>query len=150
MNIIFFSAGMVVGFFFSKKRFHIDSKNQEAYKELNEILLEKENRIEQLENYINQLLENGEITQDEISSSPSDEKDDLTLIEGIGPKTKEILNENGIEKFSQLAEKSLEELRIILATAGSVFLRHNPETWAQQASLAAKGEWEALKEWQNS
>lgn len=125
---------MIVGYFFSRTTFSSATEKREGFEEMNEILIEKETRIEQLENYINQLLENGKIP-----SNPGNKKDDLTRIEGIGPKTEKILNENGIINFSQLAEKTLDELRSVLTTAGSVYLRHNPESWPEQAALLASG-----------
>lgn len=133
-HFIFFGAGMIVGYFFSRTTFSSAPEKREGFEEMNEILIEKQTRIEQLENYISQLLENGKIP-----STPGNKKDDLTRIEGIGPKTEKILNENGIINFSQLAEKTLDELRTILTTAGSVYLRHNPESWPGQAALLVTG-----------
>ncbi len=75
----------------------------------------------------------------EIPSEP----DDLKKIEGIGPKTERILNEHGITTFAQLAEASVETLQAILDEAG--FRLGDPGTWAEQAALAAKGEWETLE-----
>lgn len=75
-------------------------------------------------------------------------EDDLTLIEGIGPKIDKILKEAGIITFSQLAEKSPEEIKDILNRAG---LRlGDPTSWPEQASLAAQGDWEGLKKLQES
>ena len=44
----------------------------------------------------------------------SGEPDDLTLIEGIGPKINALLNQNGVYTFAQLAATSVERLRSIL------------------------------------
>lgn len=74
--------------------------------------------------------------------------DDLTLIEGIGPKIDKILKEAGIATFRQLAEKSPEEIKGILNRAG---LRlGDPTSWPEQASLAAQGDWEGLKKLQEN
>ena len=75
--------------------------------------------------------------------------DDLKAIEGIGPKLEEVLNNAGIKSFKQLSEKSAEEIKAILTAAGSQFNRHDPTTWPEQARLAAAGEWEKLKAWQD-
>jgi len=40
-------------------------------------------------------------------------EDDLTMIEGIGPKISELMNENGIRSFAQLADAEVEDLRAI-------------------------------------
>ncbi len=76
------------------------------------------------------------------------EPDDLKKIEGIGPKTEHILNEHGILTFAQLAETPVETLQAILDEAN--FRLGDPGTWAEQAALAARGEWDALQTLQDS
>ncbi len=71
--------------------------------------------------------------------------DDLTRIEGIGPKISGLLHEAGITTFAQLAATDVETLRQILVRAGRRFAMASPETWPEQAELAAKGAWDALK-----
>ncbi|MCP9767001.1 50S ribosomal protein L15 [Lacihabitans sp. LS3-19] len=71
--------------------------------------------------------------------------DDLTKIEGIGPKISELLVAGGIETFLKLSETSAEEVQEILNNAGGNFASHNPATWAEQAKLAADGNWDELK-----
>ena len=75
--------------------------------------------------------------------------DDLTKVEGIGPKISEILISNGIDTFAKLAETPAEKVAELLAEAGSNFASHNPTTWGQQAQLAANGNWDELKELQD-
>ncbi|MEO1436612.1 MAG: 50S ribosomal protein L27 [Bacteroidota bacterium] len=75
--------------------------------------------------------------------------DDLKKIEGIGPKIAELLSNAGISTFGQLAAASVDQLKEILSNAGNRYAAHNPSTWPQQAELAAKGEWDALKKWQD-
>lgn len=76
-------------------------------------------------------------------------KDDLTKIEGIGPKIKGLLNDDGIWSFMQLSKVETARLQRILDDAGSRYRMHNPKTWAKQADYAAKGEWKALSKWQD-
>jgi predicted flap endonuclease-1-like 5' DNA nuclease len=76
--------------------------------------------------------------------------DDLKRIEGIGPKIAKLLNEAGITTFAQLAQTDVETLRQILAKAGRRFALASPETWPEQAALAAQGDWEALAQLQDS
>lgn len=71
--------------------------------------------------------------------------DDLRVVEGIGPKMAEILNEAGIITFKQLATTKVATLREILAAAGPRYKGHNPSTWARQAKLAAAGRMDELK-----
>jgi predicted flap endonuclease-1-like 5' DNA nuclease len=75
--------------------------------------------------------------------------DDLKLIEGVGPKIEELLNNEGIYKFEQLATTNTETIRAILDKAGARFRMHDPQSWASQAELAQKGEWTKLKEYQD-
>ncbi|HHH41147.1 MAG TPA: DUF4332 domain-containing protein [Chloroflexi bacterium] len=70
--------------------------------------------------------------------------DDLTRIEGIGPKISRLLQEAGIMTFAQLAETDVERLREILAEAGLTALA-DPGTWPEQARLAAEGKWDELE-----
>ncbi len=71
--------------------------------------------------------------------------DDLTRIEGIGPKISGILHEAGIHTFAQLAATDVETLNKILTGKVRLFF---PDTWPEQAALAAKGDWEALAQLQ--
>ncbi len=68
--------------------------------------------------------------------------DDLTIVEGIGPKIGQLLHENGIHTFSELAETSPEFLAELLRTH---HIPGSPVTWPEQARLAALGDWDGLK-----
>jgi len=74
---------------------------------------------------------------------------DLTIVEGIGPKINELFNENGIKTFAQLAAATVPQMRAILDKGGSRFRIANPSTWAQQATLAAENKWVELKKLQD-
>ncbi|WP_025762797.1 hypothetical protein [Dyadobacter tibetensis] len=76
-------------------------------------------------------------------------REDLKVIEGIGPKIERILNHAGINNLYQLATASTDQLKEILADAGPKFRMHDPSTWAQQALMAHQGKWEELKAWQD-
>lgn len=75
--------------------------------------------------------------------------DDLTKIEGVGPKTAEVLVAAGIVTFADVAKTSAEDIRTILSEAEGNFGAYDPETWPQQAQLAADGKWDELKKWQD-
>jgi len=77
------------------------------------------------------------------------EPDDLEIIEGIGPKIEELLNQQGILTFEQLAQTPAESIKEILNAAGPRFQIHDPTTWPEQASLARDGQWDELKKWQD-
>lgn len=78
-------------------------------------------------------------------AAPPTQVDDLSLIEGIGPKINALLNQSGIYTFAQLAATTVERLRAILETAGPRFRLADPQTWPEQAQLARDGEWDALQ-----
>ncbi len=75
--------------------------------------------------------------------------DDLKLVEGIGPKIEEILNEEGILSFVQLSQAKPEDIVQILRKRGPRFQMHDPTTWPRQAEYAAAGKWDELKAWQD-
>lgn len=76
-------------------------------------------------------------------------KDDLTKIEGIGPKIQEILVKNGLDSYEDLANCKAKGLKMILEAEGSKYQMHDPTTWPQQARFAADGKWDELKKWQD-
>ncbi len=75
--------------------------------------------------------------------------DDLKKIEGIGPKIEEIINKAGVLTFKQLAETPSETIKSWLEAAGSNFASHDPGTWPKQSEMAANGQWDELKTWQD-
>ncbi len=77
-----------------------------------------------------------------------DKNDDLKIVEGIGPKIEELLNQEGIVYFEQLADASYVRIRKALDKGGDKFRMHDPGTWGEQADLAARGQWEELKKLQ--
>lgn len=76
-------------------------------------------------------------------------EDDLKKIEGIGPKIAELLTNAGIPTFTALSTSDADKIKEILAEAGSRYRMHDPTTWPEQAALAAAGEWDKLKAWQD-
>ncbi len=83
-------------------------------------------------------------------SPPLDEdagaqRDDLTKIEGIGPKVAQLLADAGITSFAALAAVPVAHLRDLLSAAGSRYRLIDPATWPEQAALAAQGDWAAFK-----
>ena len=77
------------------------------------------------------------------------EPDKLEIVEGIGPKIAQLLNNAGIYTFLQLSEASFDTLKHILDNAGPRFRMHDPHTWPAQAAMAHKGDWEELKVYQD-
>ncbi len=73
-----------------------------------------------------------------------DGSDDLELIEGIGPKIAGLLKDAGIDTFDALAKAPVTKVQEVLEAGGSKFNLAKPESWAEQAALAAKGDWAAF------
>ncbi len=85
------------------------------------------------------------------TAKAADATDDLTKIEGIGPKFALAFQSVGVATFADLAAKSVDELKALLegseeyaSLAGRV-----GDTWPKQAEMAAAGQWDELKAWQD-
>ena len=76
------------------------------------------------------------------SQVPVAKPDDLKRIEGIGPKTSQVLQNAGITTFAQLETTEVSRLEKILLDASLTLA--DPSTWPEQARLAVAGDWEAL------
>lgn len=72
--------------------------------------------------------------------------DDLTKIEGIGPKIAQTLTEAGVETFAKLAKKKPQEIAELITEVRGT---HHTDTWPKQAQLAHDGKWEELEKWQD-
>lgn len=75
---------------------------------------------------------------------------DLTVVEGIGPKIAGLLSDAGIPTWAALGDARIGTLREVLENAGPRYRMHDPETWARQSRMAASGEWKKLKVYQDS
>jgi len=82
-----------------------------------------------------------------VTTRKTNTPNDLTLIEGIGPKIAALLMKGGIKTYKQLAKADVRKVKEILAKAGKRYNAHDPTTWGQQAELAAAGKWEVLEAW---
>lgn len=70
--------------------------------------------------------------------------DDLTVIDGIGPRYRDVLVQAGIDSFAKLARMTEDALMEILQKA-SLRRPGGLATWPQQAQLAADGKWDDLE-----
>ena len=68
--------------------------------------------------------------------------EDLTKVEGIGPKISELLGAAGITTYAQLADTDVSRLDEILDEAGLHIA--DESSWPEQAGLAADGKWDEL------
>lgn len=72
-------------------------------------------------------------------------RDDLKVIEGIGPKIEKLLNDAGYLTFREVAVADPRALTVILERAGPRFALARTGTWPEQAQLLADGKMEAFK-----
>ncbi len=84
-----------------------------------------------------------------IAKAQPAQPDNLKRIEGIGPKIAEVLKASGVDSFAKLATMTPDQIKDLLNQAGDRFSFQDPTTWAAQADLAAQGEWDKLKKWQD-
>lgn len=75
--------------------------------------------------------------------------DDLTKIEGIGPKAAEALTQAKLGTYADLAKAKPEAIKDVLTEASSRMAHLDPTTWPKQAKMAADDKWDELKEWQD-
>ncbi len=90
----------------------------------------------------------GDEASTQVIEAPVEEPDDLKIIEGIGPRSAQALAEAGILTFKSLSAMNADAIQSVLRAAG-VRVPY-PETWPEQATLAAAGDWDALKQLQGS
>lgn len=76
-------------------------------------------------------------------------ENDLTVVEGIGPKIQELFHNHDVKTWAALADFSVDKCKEVLKSGGKRFEMHKPGTWPEQAGLAAKGLWAKLKAWQD-
>ncbi len=81
-----------------------------------------------------------------ISLEDESDKSNLEIIEGIGPKIKDLMNHAGIITYRDMATTPVYKLKEILETGGPAFAMHDPSTWVEQALLAEEGRWAELED----
>ncbi len=82
----------------------------------------------------------------EVKKSVESGSDDLTKIEGIGPKISQALAIGGLKTFKDVANATPEYIsQLIEGIRGN----HTPLTWPKQAKMAADEKWDELKKWQD-
>ena len=85
------------------------------------------------------------------AAGSSGKKEDLTKIEGVGPKIQDLLYNGGINNYYDLSRTTTERLHQILVDAGPAYYTHKDiaYNWPAQAMLADQGHWDDLKKWQD-
>jgi large subunit ribosomal protein L21 len=80
-----------------------------------------------------------------ISVAQKGGKDDIEIIEGIGPKIAAVLAANGITTFAKLADTKVDDMTAMLKASGGRFSLANTASWAEQAALLRDGKMEEFK-----
>jgi len=75
-------------------------------------------------------------------------KDDLKIVEGIGPKIQGLFHNFDIKTWKALSETSANKCQEVLNSGGKRYRIHDPASWPMQAKMAHEGHWEQLAEWQ--
>jgi small subunit ribosomal protein S2 len=78
------------------------------------------------------------------------ESDDLTKIEGVGPKAAEALTNAGMGTYADLAKGDANKIKEVLTEASSRMAHLDPTSWPKQAQMAADAKWDELKVWQDN
>jgi len=69
--------------------------------------------------------------------------DDLTQLNGIGPRISTILSDGGVTTYAELEHTDPSQLRKIIAEGGAL-PPSSLDTWPTQASYAMRGDWQGL------
>lgn len=72
-------------------------------------------------------------------------KDNIEIIEGIGPKIAKVLADNGITSFAALADAKADDMTAMLKASGGRFSLANTASWAEQAALLRDGKMDEFK-----
>ncbi|MBC2838037.1 hypothetical protein [Robiginitalea sp. SC105] len=77
------------------------------------------------------------------------QKDDLKIIEGIGPKIESLFHNYDIKTWRSLAETSVAKCQEVLDSGGDRYKIHDPSSWPLQARMAHENKWKELSRWQD-
>ncbi|MEM1325358.1 MAG: hypothetical protein AAGI23_05355 [Bacteroidota bacterium] len=69
---------------------------------------------------------------------PTVERDNLKLLNGVGPKMESVLNKYGIETFADLAKADAKNLATLIETEDPRYARYDVNTWVKEAKKLAK------------
>ena len=106
-------------------------------------LTERESRLQELDGRVRQQEGTIQDLNVRVQGLAQVEPEDLTIVEGIGPKISSLLGTAGIVNYAQLAAAAVDRLREIVRDAGLAMV--DPGTWPEQARLAADAKWDELE-----
>ena len=130
-----------------QKRLEEEQKKQQEQEQQEKAQEAEQNESEQSqeESQSQEEAQDKENNQEQTQDQNEAQEDDLTKIEGIGPKIASVLAENGITTFAKLAEAKDEDIQEMIKDVPG---NHKADTWNEQAALARDGKWDELKKLQ--
>ena len=78
-------------------------------------------------------------------SATKNGKDNIEIIEGVGPKIAKVLADNGITTFAALAAANADDMTAMLKASGGRFSLANTASWAEQSALLRDGKMDEFK-----
>lgn len=75
-------------------------------------------------------------------------KDDLKIVEGIGPKIEGLFHNYDIKTWKALSKTSVAKCQEVLDSGGDRYKVHDPASWPMQAKMCYEGKWKELNKWQ--
>lgn len=76
-------------------------------------------------------------------------KDDLKVVEGIGPKISGMFIDAGIKTWKALSETEVSDCQKVLDGGGDRYKVHDPASWPMQAKMCYENKWKELAKWQD-
>lgn len=76
-------------------------------------------------------------------------EDDLTIVEGIGPKIQGLFHNHDIKTWKALSKASVAKCREVLNSGGNRYKMHDPASWPMQGKMCYEGKWKDLAKWQD-
>lgn len=122
-----------------------EKETEEITQAPTEAVVEQEETVHSIASSANNIQLEEEATEELQEAEVEVVKDDLEIIEGIGPKIAEVLNNAGINSYRELATTPVYKIKDALTSAGPHYAMHDPTTWVEQGLLAAEGRMEELE-----
>jgi len=151
MLLVAFILGYLLRYFIGKSKASQDNNCEEWAHKYD--LLKNESELKQ--NKLQAALDDCQKNRDALKFAVVPEKkkpvkkDDLKVVEGIGPKIEQLLFAAEIYTWDDLSKTEVSIIQTILDNAGPNYKVHNPESWPFQAKLASENKWDELNKWQD-
>lgn len=124
----------------------VEEVKEEVAEKVEEVKEEVAEKVEEVKEEVSEAVEEvKEEVVEKVVEKAKDAVDDLTKLVGIGPKVAEKMNAMGIQNYQQLADANMDDVIERLGVEGVRIPKAASQTWSQQGSLAAKGDWGGIE-----